>query len=86
MAYTECVNNLAPAYFCDKFRKRSTIHGLVMRMRYTLEIPLLKTATGQRTFICRAVNTWNNLDDNLKACSSLKRFRNLIKSHLISKQ
>ena len=86
MAY-KCVNNLASAYFCDKkFRKRSTVHGLDTRKRYTREIPLFKTATGQRTFIYRAVNTWNNLDDNLKACSSLKRFRNLIKSHLISKQ
>jgi len=37
MAY-KFVNNLAPTYFCDKFRKRSTIHGLATRTPYTLEI------------------------------------------------
>ena len=47
MAY-KCVNNLAPAYLCHKFHKRSTIHSLATRKRDTLEIPLLKTATGQQ--------------------------------------
>ena len=28
----------------------------------------------------------NNVDDNLRACSSLKRFKNLMKNYLISKQ
>ena len=47
MAY-KCVNNLVPAYLCHKFHKRSTIHSLATRKRDTLEIPLLKIATGQQ--------------------------------------
>ena len=45
MAY-KCVKNLAPAYSCHIFRKRSTIHSLATRKHDNLEIPLLKTATG----------------------------------------
>ena len=74
MAYY-CVNNLASTCLWDKFRKRSTIHNLATRTRDTLEIAVFKTATGQRTLIYRAVNTWNNSDDNLKACSSLRLFK-----------
>ena len=48
MAY-KCVNNLAPAYLCHKFYKQSSIHSLATRKRDTLEIPPLKTATGQWT-------------------------------------
>ena len=83
MAY-KCVNNVASTYLCDKFRKRSTIHNLATRKRDTLEIPLFKTATGQRTLIYRAVNIWNNSDDNLKACSSLRLFKNLMEDHIFS--
>ena len=48
MAY-KCVNNLAPAHLFHKFCKQSSVHSLATRKRDTLEIPLLKTATGQWT-------------------------------------
>lgn len=34
------------------------------------------------TFICRACNVWNNLDVNLKACSLVRGFKNLMKDRL----
>jgi hypothetical protein len=71
----KCVNNLALDYICNKLTKRSSIHDRRTRTYDSLQIPLFKTAAGQRSFTYRAVHIWNNLDKNLKDCSSLKTFK-----------
>ena len=38
MAY-KCVNNLAPNYLCDKFRKQSELHDHPMRYQDLLNTP-----------------------------------------------
>ena len=79
----KCVNNLAPDYLCNKLIKRSSIHD--RRTRTHDSLPLLKTAAGQRSFAYRVVHIWNNLDKNLKDCSSLKMFKVALKKHLLAK-
>ncbi|CAB4039973.1 Hypothetical predicted protein [Paramuricea clavata] len=81
----KCVNNLAPDYLCNKLIKRSSIHDRRTRTHDSLQIPLFKTAAGQRSFTYRAAHIWNNLDKNLKDCSSLKTFKVALKKHLLAK-
>ena len=72
-------------YFRDKLIKRSSIHDRKTRTHDSLQIPLFKTAAGQLSFTYRAVHIWNNLDRNLKDCSSLKIFKVALKNHLLAK-
>ena len=48
-----------------------------------LNIPLFRTASGQRTFCYRAVSLWNDLEPSLKACNSVQNFKHLLKSKLL---
>ena len=57
----KCLNDLAPQYLSDKFIKRSSIHARYTRKRDSFQIPICKTATGQRTFTYRATSLWNSL-------------------------
>ena len=79
----KCLNNLAHDYLCNKFEKRSSIHNRKTRTHNSLQIPLFKTAAGQRSFAYRAVYLWNNIDKNLKNCYSLKTFKTALKEHLL---
>jgi hypothetical protein len=81
----KCVNNLAPDYLCNKLIKRSSIHNRSTRTCDSLQIPLFKTAAGQRTFAFRALHIWNNLEKNLKDSSSLKTFKAALKKDLLEK-
>lgn len=62
----KCQNGLAPQYLTSKSTKRSNIHTRNTRTRNSLQIPLYRTATGQRTFSYRGANIWNNLHKELR--------------------
>ena len=78
-----CVVATCTDYLCNKFKKRSSIHKSKTHTHNSLQIPLFKTAAGQRSFAFRAVHLWNNLDKNLKDCYSLKTFKTALKKHLL---
>lgn len=80
----KCMNNLAPKYLCDMFEKRSCIHNRSTRNCNSIQIPLFKTTSGQRSFAFRGASIWNNLDTELKKCTSLKSFKSKLKDHLLS--
>lgn len=82
MAY-KCFNGLAPDYLVDKFAKRSDIHDRSTRNHNLLDIPLYKTATGQRTFNYRGVKIWNDLDDKLKNITSITTFKKDLREFLL---
>ena len=46
----KCMNCLAPEYLSDQFTKRSSISTYKTRNSQLLNIPLFRTAAGQRTF------------------------------------
>lgn len=75
----KCVNNLAPEYLCAKFKKRSSVHNRITRNNEKFEIPLFKSATGQRSFAYRAVSLWNMLDEDLRNVTSVKAFKKVLK-------
>ena len=76
-------NDLAPQYLTSKFTKRSNIHTRNTRTRNSLQIPLYKTAIGQRTFSYRGANTWNNLHNELRQSASLASFKRALKETLL---
>ena len=79
----KCQNGLAPQYLMDKFFKRLCIHNRDTRARDSLQIPLFRTKTGQRSFIFRGTNIWNNLDDDLKERTSLTSFKRALRDSLL---
>ena len=82
LAY-KCQNGLAPQYLMDKFSKRLCIHNRDTRARDSLQIPLFRTKTGQRSFSFRGTNIWNNLDDDLKQHTSLTSFKRALRDLLL---
>ena len=56
-----------------------------MRDQELLNIPLLRTATGQRTSHYREVKIWNDLEDELKHISTHGNFKRKLKSYLLDK-
>ena len=76
---------MAPSYLCDKFKKRSDIHQRSTRNSNLLQIPVFKSASGQRTFYYRGVKIWNDLDDVLKNEPSLIGFKTKLKKSILDK-
>ena len=61
----------------EQVTKRSTRSG------QKLNIPLFKTASGQRTFHYRTIGLWNNLDPFLKSSRSVQVFKHILKNKLL---
>ena len=64
-----CMKGLAPTYLSESFRRRKSIHHYNTRISESLDIPPSKTKSGQRCFLHRVVNIWNNLDKDFKQLS-----------------
>ncbi len=52
----KCMTGNAPGYIAEKFQKRSDISFRRTRNSDMVKIPLYRTASGQRTFLYRAVS------------------------------
>ena len=79
------MNGLAPPYLSNIFCKRNTIHNFDTRKSGSLQIPLCKTKTGQRSFRYRAVNIWNDLHPTLKKITSLNVYKKELKKDILTK-
>lgn len=79
----KCMNGLAPSYLCDLFCKRKVIHDFNTRNRDSLQTPLCKTKSGQRSFHYRAVQIWNNTDDDLKKSTSVRAFKKNLRKDML---
>ena len=79
------MSELAPAYLGDKLITRSIVSHRETRNSQMLNIPLFRSATGQKTFHYRTVNIWNNLNNNVKLCIDVKSFRNKLRGALLDK-
>ena len=78
-----CMKGLAPTYLCESLRRRKSIHHHNTRNRESLDFPPSKTKSGQRRFLHRAVNIWNNLDKDFKQLS-LTSFKKNSKMHMLN--
>ena len=62
----KCLSSRVPEYLSSQFSKRGEISGRATRSSQMLNIPLFKSASGQRTFYYRTVSIWNSMDSSLK--------------------
>jgi len=70
--------HLTPQFItCEQVSERTT------RSSRKLNIPLFRTASGQRTFYYRTVKLWNNLESFLKLSPSVKIFKRSLRSQLL---
>ena len=73
------INELAPDYLSQIFAKKSACSRKNLRNTATdLQIPLVKTSSGQRTFSYRGARVWNHLDLAVKQTSSFKAFKDAV--------
>lgn len=80
----KCMTGCVPEALTSLFVQRSKISTLSTRNSQKLQIPLCKTATGQRSFHYRTVSLWNGLDTELKLAANIDMFKRKLKSLLIS--
>ena len=62
----KCMTDQAPEYLKSTHITRGSVSGRITRNFQRLNIPLFKTATGQKTFYYKSVSIWNKLDPSLK--------------------
>ena len=75
----KCMTGCAPDYLRSKLVTRGQTSGRVTRNSQQLNIPLFRTATGQRSFQYRAVSLWNSLDKDLKLSKNHEVFKRKLK-------
>ena len=84
----KCMTGCALTSLTDQFLKRFDVSKRTARNSQDLQTPpppspLLKTATGQRTFHYRTVKNWNALDPSLKLCKLVKQFKAKLNEKLL---
>ena len=72
-----------PEYLTSQFITREQVTKRTTRSGQKLDVPLFKTASGQRTFYYRTVGLWNNLDPLLKLSRSVQVFKRILKNKLL---
>ena len=79
----KCMIGCAPTYLSSQFIKRIDVTNRTTRNSQQLDIPLFKTASGQRTFYYRTVSIWNSLDTSLKLCRTVDSFKQCLRQSLL---
>ena len=79
----KCMNNCAPDYLSSQFRTRREVSCRETRNDHKLDVPLFKTAAGQKTFLYETTTLWNNIDPALKLCNSFLSFKVKLKHKLL---
>ena len=77
------ISGHAPKYLTSQFSTREQVTKRTTRSGQKLNIPLFKTASGQRTFYYRTIGLWNNLDPFLKSSRSVQVFKRILKNKLL---
>jgi hypothetical protein len=78
------MNGHAPSYLSSQFIKRCDVSKRTTRSSQLLNIPLFKTASGQRSFYYRTVSLWNSLETSLKLSDSVYIFKQKMKTQLLN--
>ena len=78
----KCISGHAPKFPTSQFIAREQVTKRTTRNGKNLNIPLFKTASGQRTFYYRTIRLWNNLVPFLKSSRSVQVFKRILKKKL----
>ena len=80
----KCLAYRVPEYLSSQFIKRGEISRRTTRGSRMLNIPLFKTASGQRTFYYIIASVWNSMDNSyLKTLESAPAFKFNLKRKLV---
>ena len=79
----KCMTGHAPEYLISQYITREQVSQRTTRSSQKLNIPLFRTASGQRTSYYRTVKLWNNLESFLKLIPSVKIFKRYLRSQLL---
>ena len=79
----KCMTGLSPNYLSNKFISRGSISGRATRNSQKLNIPLCKSATGQRSFYYRIVSIWNTISPTMKLSRCVSSFKRNLKLDLL---
>ena len=79
----KCMTGHAPEYLISQYITREQVSQRTTRSSQKLNIPLFRTASGQRTFHYRTVKLWNNLESFVKLSPSVKIFKRSLRSQLL---
>ena len=77
------ISGHAPKYLTSQFITREQVTKCTTRSGQKLNIPLFKTASGQRTFYYRTIGLWNNLNPFLKSSCLVQVFKRILKNKLL---
>ena len=78
------ISGHAPKYLMSQIITHEQDTKCTTRSGQKLNIPLFKTASGQRTFHYRTIGLWNNLDPLLKSSCLVQVFKHILKNKLFS--
>ena len=79
------LNALAPDYLRNLFQSVSEATDRQLRNSISgLRLPLLKTASGQKSFAYRGAKVWNDLDSGVKASSPFCSLRRKNKTQILT--
>ena len=81
----KCMTGCVPDSIFSKYIQRASITKRATRNSQMIQIPLYRSAAGQRTFYFRTVKLWNSLGPALKLKPTLNDFKRYLKKDLISK-
>ena len=80
----KCIHGLIPNYLTGKFIQRSKIHGRNTRGSGELDLPICRLKTGQRSFTFWGAKLYNNLPNEIKQTSDLKKFKAKVCKYLLN--
>ena len=75
----KCMTSHAPQYLMSPFITHEQVSERTTWSSQKLNIPLFRAASRLRTFYCRIVKLWNNLEPFLKLSQSLQIFKLFLK-------
>ena len=82
----KCLNSIAPKYLCDIFTKNTVNATRSLRNTNTdLELPLRRSANGQKCFSLRGAKCRNGLSTEAKQTTSIKAFMKLDFLNIVSR-
>ena len=76
------LQNKQPAYLSELLQPRTSHRSLRSSDTYLLNVPLVKTALGRRSFSYAAPSIWNSLPPSLRTTKSLHTFTSHLKTFL----
>ena len=72
----KCIHDLIPSYLTGKLTQRSK--------NRELDLPFCRLKTGQRSFAFRGAKLYNNLPNEIKQTSVVKRFKAKVLNYLLN--